>query len=50
MMVNPDVDGYTRILTQRKILRKLQKKRQPTENQKKSKTEIQAKWGPGFCI
>jgi len=34
MMVNPVVHGYTKILNHWKIFRKLQKKQQPTENQK----------------
>ena len=38
-MVNPDVDGYTKILNNRKILRKTQKK-QATGNQENTKTEI----------
>ena len=39
-MVNPDVDGYTKTLHIRKILRKTQRKQQPTENRKNTKTEI----------
>jgi len=39
MMVNLDVDGYTKTLNHRKIIRKMQKK-QLTENQNNSKTEI----------
>jgi len=40
MLVNPDVDGYTKTLHIWKILRKAQKKQQPNENQKNTKTEI----------
>jgi len=36
MIVNPDVDVYTKTLIHRKTLRKTQKK-QPTENQKNAK-------------
>jgi len=38
-MVNPVVDGYTKILNHRKIIRKTQKQ-QPTEYQKNPKTEV----------
>jgi len=37
MMVNPDVDGYTKTLNHQKILRKMQKK--INENQTNTKTE-----------
>jgi len=40
MMVNPGADGYTKTLNHRKVMRKMQKKQQPTENQKNSKIEI----------
>ena len=40
MMVNPDVDDYSKTLNHRNILRKTQTKQQPTENQKNTKTEI----------
>jgi len=40
MMVNPDVDGYTKTVNHRKVLRKMEKKEQPTENQNNTKTEI----------
>jgi len=49
MIVNPNVDGYTKILNHRKILRKAQKQ-QPPENQKNTKTEIWATWGTSFYI
>ena len=39
MMVNLDVDGYTKTLNYRTIIRKI-KKQQPTENQNNTKTEI----------
>jgi len=39
MLVNPEVDGYTKTLHHRTILRKTQQQ-QPTENQKNTKTEI----------
>jgi len=45
-MVNPDVDGYTETLNHQKILRKTQKNNKP----KTTKTEIKAKWLPGFYI
>jgi len=38
-MVNPGVDGKTKTLNPRKIIRKTQKQ-QPTENQKHAKIEI----------
>jgi len=38
-MVNPNVDMYAKSLNHRKIIRKTQK-RQPTENQTNTKTEI----------
>jgi len=38
-MVNPDVDGYTKTPNQRKISENA-KRRQPTENQKNTKSEI----------
>jgi len=40
MIVNPDVDGYR--LIHRKTFQKT------TENQKNTKTELQAKWDPEF--
>jgi len=46
-MVNPGVDSYTKAPDQRKI-RKNRKK--TTTCWKPFKTEIQGKWGPGFCI
>ena len=39
MMVNLDVDGYTKTLNHRKIFRQTQKQ-QPTENQNNTKTKI----------
>jgi len=38
MKVNLDVDGYTKTLNHRKIIRKL--KKQLTENENNTKTEI----------
>jgi len=38
-MVNPDVDGCTKTINHRKIIRKTQKQ-QPAENQNNTKTEI----------
>jgi len=39
MMVNLDVGGYTKTINHRNIIRKMQKKQQPTENQINTKTE-----------
>jgi len=39
-MVNSDVNGDTKAINHWKILRKTQKKQQPTENLKNTKTEI----------
>ena len=47
MTVNPDVDGYTKTQNHQQILQKTQKN---TENQKNTKTEVYAKWGPEFYI
>ena len=41
-MLNPNVDGYATSLSHRKIIRKTQK-RQPTEDQTNTKTEISLK-------
>ena len=49
-MVNPDVDDYSKTLNHPNMLRKTQTKQQPTENQKNTKTKIQAKWGPVFTF
>jgi len=43
-----DVDGYTKTPNQREISEK--RKKQPAENPKNYKTEIQAKWGPGLHL
>ena len=43
------MDGYTKTLNCRKIPGKTQKQ-QCTETLKTTKTEIQTKWGLGFCI
>jgi len=40
MMVNPDVDGYTKTLNHRKTLRKNADKQEPIENQKKTTTNM----------
>jgi len=40
VMENLDVDGYTETLNHLKIMRKMQKKQQPTENQNNTQTEI----------
>jgi len=42
MMVNPDVDGYTKTLNHRKIIRKTPKNNVP-KNKKILNTEMQAK-------
>jgi len=39
-MLNLDVDVYTKTQNNRKTIRKMQKKKQPTENQNNIKTEI----------
>jgi len=39
-MVNSIVNGYTKTLNHWKIIWKIQKKQQPTENQKDAKTKI----------
>ena len=50
MMVNPDVDGYTKTVHIRKILRKMQKKQHLTENQKNTQTESKLSGGPVFIF
>ena len=49
-MVNPGVDGYTVVKPQINGKSPKNAKRQPTENQKNSKTEIKANWGPGLHL
>jgi len=45
-MLNPDVDGYTKTLNELKILRKMQKKHQHTENKRIRKPKYKLFWIP----